>query len=86
MTADEERDELRTKIQALREKYRQLFDQLETHVYATDAELALLRAVADAAGKHLAGRGTVQTKTPLHHALPAWYRHLSETAKAAPPP
>ncbi len=44
-------------------------------VYAT--ELTALRIVADVAGEHIASRGKIQERTPLHEALAAYYRTLA---------
>ena len=70
----------RALLKGLSQKTRELVDALDTYADATDAELRLLRAIAEAAGNEIAKRGPVQTRTPLHHALAAWHRHLAEHA------
>jgi len=79
-------EDLRVRVRTLSERVQALFAATDRYVDATDAELVLLRAVADAAGKDIAARGKMQTTGPLHIALAAWYRHLAEHAPQEPAP
>ena len=75
MSAEETHEDLKARVRSLSAKTQALFERIDAYVDATDAELQLLRAVADAADKHMAQHGNVQLKEPLHCALEAWHLH-----------